>query len=122
MLNGEEVSVPEYNFVTGIREYNGKTLSLKPGSVLLLEGIHALNPRLTEKVPEINKFRIFISTLTCTLLDDHNWIPTDDNRLLRRIVRDYNKGALQRVRPSANGQVYVQRRKSGLILFRKMPM
>lgn len=93
LLNGEEVSIPEYNFVTGVREYNGKTLSLKPGSVLLLEGIHALNPRLTEKVPEINKFRVFISTLTCTALDDHNWIPTDDNRLLRRIVRDYNKGA-----------------------------
>ncbi len=93
LLNGEEVSVPEYNFVTGIREYNGKTLSLKPGSVLLLEGIHALNPRLTEKVLEDSKFRIFISTLTCTSLDDHNWIPADDNRLLRRIVRDYNKGA-----------------------------
>ena len=93
LLNGEVVSIPEYNFVTGVREYNGKTLSLKPGSVLLLEGIHALNPRLTEKVPESYKFRIFISTLTCTALDDHNWIPTDDNRLLRRIVRDYNKGA-----------------------------
>lgn len=93
LLRGEEVSVPEYNFVTGIREYNGKRLQLKPGSVLLLEGIHALNPRLTEQVPEENKFRIFISTLTCTALDDHNWIPASDNRLLRRIVRDYNKGA-----------------------------
>ena len=93
LLNGEEVVVPEYNFVTGVREYNGKTLSLKSGSVLLLEGIHALNPRLTEKVLEDYKFRIFISTLTCTSLDDHNWIPADDNRLLRRIVRDYNKGA-----------------------------
>ena len=93
LLNGEEVAVPEYNFVKGVREYNGKTLSLKSGSVLLLEGIHALNPRLTEKVLEDYKFRIFISTLTCTSLDDHNWIPADDNRLLRRIVRDYNKGA-----------------------------
>ena len=58
-----------------------------------MEGIHALNPHLTEKVSEDYKFRIFISTLTCTSLDDHNWIPADDNRLLRRIVRDYNKGA-----------------------------
>ncbi len=93
LLNGEEIEVPEYNFVTGMREYNGKKLQLKKGSVLLLEGIHALNPMLTEQIPESAKFRIFISTLTSTALDDHNMIPTDDNRLLRRIVRDYNKGA-----------------------------
>lgn len=93
LLNGEEIEVPEYNFVTGIREYNGKRLQLKEGSVLLLEGIHALNPMLTERIPESTKFRIFISTLTSTALDDHNFIPTDDNRLLRRIVRDSNKGA-----------------------------
>ena len=93
LLNGEEIEVPEYNFVTGMREYNGKKLQLNQGSVLLLEGIHALNPMLTEQIPESSKFRIFISTLTSTALDDHNIIPTDDNRLLRRIVRDYNKGA-----------------------------
>ena len=93
LLKGEEIEVPEYNFVTGIREYNGKKLQLKPGTVLLVEGIHALNPMLTEQIPEECKFRIFISTLTSTALDDHNRIPTDDNRLLRRIVRDYNKGA-----------------------------
>ena len=93
LLKGEEIEVPEYNFVTGEREYNGKKLQLKKGSVLLLEGIHALNPMLTEQIPESAKFRIFISTLTSTALDDHNMIPTDDNRLLRRIVRDYNKGA-----------------------------
>ena len=93
LLRGEEIEVPEYNFVTGIREYNGKKLQLKEGSVLLLEGIHALNPMLTDQIPESTKFRIFISTLTSTGLDDHNIIPTDDNRLLRRIVRDYNKGA-----------------------------
>lgn len=93
LLRGEEIEVPEYNFVTGIREYNGKKLQLKPGSVLLLEGIHALNPQLTKQIPETCKFRIFISTLTSTALDDHNWIPTNDTRLLRRIVRDYNKGA-----------------------------
>lgn len=93
LLAGKEVEVPEYNFVTGIREYNGKRLQLKPGTVLLIEGIHALNPRLTSKISDSNKFRIFISTLTCTALDDHNWIPTNDNRLLRRIVRDFNMGA-----------------------------
>ena len=93
LIAGEEVSVPEYNFVTGLREYNGKTLKLCDGCILLIEGIHALNPALTAKVPESAKFRIFINTLTSTQLDDHNWIPTSDNRLLRRIVRDYNKGA-----------------------------
>ena len=93
LLRGEEIEVPEYNFVTGMREYNGKKLQLKEGCVLLLEGIHALNPMLTNQIPESTKFRIFISTLTSTALDDHNTIPTDDNRLLRRIVRDYNKGA-----------------------------
>jgi uridine kinase len=93
LLRGEEIEVPEFNFVTGLREYNGKKLQLKEGTVLLLEGIHALNPMLTAQIPESTKFRIFISTLTSTALDDHNTIPTDDNRLLRRIVRDYNKGA-----------------------------
>ena len=93
MLEGEEVSVPEFNFVTGMREYNGKMIKLGKSSVLLIEGIHALNPRLTEQIQDSAKFRIFINTLTGTLLDNHNSIPTSDNRLLRRIVRDYNKGA-----------------------------
>ena len=93
LISGEEVNVPEYNFVTGLREYNGKRLKLEQGSILLIEGIHALNPALTSDIPEESKFRIFINTLTGTNLDDHNAIPTSDNRLLRRIVRDYNKGA-----------------------------
>ena len=93
LLAGEEISAPEFNFVTGLREYNGKNIRLDERSVLLIEGIHALNPALTPNVPQDNKFRIFINTLTSTLLDNHNWIPTSDNRLLRRIVRDYNKGA-----------------------------
>ena len=93
MLAGEKVDVPEFNFVTGKREYNGKSIFLKEGTILLVEGIHALNPGLTPGIPEENKFRIFINTLTSTALDNHNWIPTSDNRLLRRIVRDYNKGA-----------------------------
>ncbi|MBQ9185043.1 MAG: nucleoside kinase [Bacteroidales bacterium] len=93
VLDGQEVAVPEYNFVTGLREYKGKKLKLDEGSILLVEGIHALNPALTAGIDDKNKFKIFINTLTSTALDYHNWIPTSDNRLLRRIVRDYNKGA-----------------------------
>lgn len=93
LLAGETVDVPEFNFVTGLREYNGKQLRLEPGSILLIEGIHALNPRLTDQVDEASKYRIFINTITSISLDDHNCIPTSDNRLLRRIVRDFNKGA-----------------------------
>ena len=87
------MQVPEFNFVTGIREYNGKTLELTSGTVLLIEGIHALNPNLTNLIPDKNKFKIFINTVTSIALDDHNCIPTSDNRLLRRIIRDANKGA-----------------------------
>lgn len=93
LLAGEEVQVPEYNFTTGIREYNGKTLKLDEGKILLVEGIHALNPRLTDKVPASAKYKIFINTITSISLDDHNCIPTSDNRLLRRILRDFKKGA-----------------------------
>ena len=93
LLKGDTVQVPEFNFVTGIREYNGKTLELTPGTVLLIEGIHALNPNLTNLIPDKNKFKIFINTVTSIALDDHNCIPTSDNRLLRRIIRDANKGA-----------------------------
>jgi uridine kinase len=93
LLAGETVEVPEYNFVTGLREFNGKKLHLEPGMVLLIEGIHALNPRLTDRVPEDQKYRIFINTITSISLDNHNCIPTSDNRLIRRIVRDYTKGA-----------------------------
>ena len=93
LLAGETVDVPEYNFVTGLREFNGKKLKLEPGSVLIIEGIHALNPRLTDMVDDASKYRIFINTITSISLDDHNCIPTSDNRLLRRIVRDFNKGA-----------------------------
>lgn len=93
LMNGETVEVPEYNFVTGLREFNGRKLKLEPGSILIIEGIHALNPRLTDQVAESSKYRIFINTITSISLDDHNCIPTSDNRLLRRIVRDFNKGA-----------------------------
>lgn len=93
LLDGEEVEVPEYNFKTGLREYNGKKLKLSENTILIIEGIHALNPALTPQIPEKLKYKIYISALTSVSLDDHNWIPTRDNRLLRRIVRDYNKGA-----------------------------
>ncbi|MBQ9285388.1 MAG: nucleoside kinase [Bacteroidaceae bacterium] len=93
LLAGERVEIPEYNFVTGKREFNGKRLKLQNDSVLIIEGIHALNPLLTERIEESMKFKIFVSALTSISLDDHNWIPTQDNRLLRRIIRDYNKGA-----------------------------
>ena len=93
LMKGERVEVPEYNFVTGKREYNGKKLKLSNDSVLIVEGIHALNPLLTERIPDAAKFKIYVSALTSISLDDHNWIPTRDNRLLRRIIRDYNKGA-----------------------------
>ncbi|MBQ6557320.1 MAG: nucleoside kinase [Bacteroidales bacterium] len=102
LLDCEEVQVPEYNFVTGIREYNGKTLRLTPGAVLLVEGIHALNTGLTDRIPDAAKFRIFINTIVSISLDDHNCIPTSDNRLLRRIVRDYNKGAFSAQETIAN--------------------
>ncbi len=93
LMKGETVEVPEYNFVTGKREYNGKRLTMKNDSVLIIEGIHALNPLLTKQIPDTAKYKIYISALTSVSLDDHNWVPTQDNRLLRRIIRDYNKGA-----------------------------
>lgn len=93
LLDGQRVQVPEYNFVTGIREYNGKTLQLSENTILLIEGIHALNPRLTDKVPQQSIYKIFINAITSACLDDHNCLSTSDNRLLRRIIRDYNKGA-----------------------------
>lgn len=93
LMNGEKVEVPEYNFTTGLREYNGKKLQLSENRVLIIEGIHALNPLLTSGIDESLKYKIFISALTSVSLDEHNLIPTRDNRLLRRIIRDYNKGA-----------------------------
>jgi len=93
LMKGETVEVPEYNFVTGKREYNGKRLRLSGDTVLIIEGIHALNPLLTKGINDSLKYKIYISALTSISLDDHNWIPVRDNRLLRRIIRDYNKGA-----------------------------
>ena len=93
LMKGERVEIPEYNFSTGKREWNGKKLKLAGDTVLIIEGIHALNPQLTQKIENSLKYKIYISALTSISLDDHNWIPVHDNRLLRRIIRDYNKGA-----------------------------
>lgn len=93
LLQGETIDEHVYNFVTGLREYTGRKLSLQSGSVLLIEGIHALNPELIPHVDAKYQFKVFINTITSISLDDHNCIPTSDNRLLRRIVRDYLKGA-----------------------------
>ena len=89
LFRGEEVELPKYNFQTGMSEKSGKKLHLGDNNILLVEGIHALNPALTEQIAVDKKFKIYASALTTILLDDHNYIPTTDNRLLRRIVRDY---------------------------------
>jgi len=89
LLNGEEVELPRFNFTTGVREMSGKHLKVDDNMILILEGIHALNPELTPHIPNESKFKIYVSALTTILLDDHNYIPTTDNRLLRRIIRDY---------------------------------
>lgn len=89
LFRGEEVELPKYNFQTGVSEKSGKRLKMSEHNILIVEGIHALNPHLTQQIPDEKKFKIYASALTTILLDDHNYIPTTDNRLLRRIVRDY---------------------------------
>ena len=89
LLKGEEVELPRFNFTTGKREWSGKHLRVDDNMILILEGIHALNPELTSHIPTESKFKIYVSALTTILLDNHNYIPTTDNRLLRRIIRDY---------------------------------
>ncbi|MBR5361573.1 MAG: nucleoside kinase, partial [Lachnospiraceae bacterium] len=89
LLAGEEVEMPTYNFKTGVREYKGNTLQLEPDDILVIEGIHGLNPKMSYALPDESKFKIFISALTTINIDGHNRIPTTDGRLLRRMVRDY---------------------------------
>lgn len=88
LLAGREVVIPSFNFVTGHKEYGTQTKQLGPNDVLVIEGIHCLNPKLTEKLADENKFKIYISALTQLNIDEHDRIPTTDGRLLRRIVRD----------------------------------
>ncbi|GHU58712.1 uridine kinase [Bacteroidia bacterium] len=89
LLKGEEIELPSYSFTTGTRVYKGKKLKLRSNSLLIIEGNHALNPELTALIDNRYKYRVYVSALTSISLDNHNWIPTTDNRLLRRIVRDY---------------------------------
>ena len=89
LLHGEEVELPRYDFQSGKSLKSGTRLKLSPDNIVIFEGIHALNPMLTKDVPDENKFKIYASALTTIMLDHHNYIPTTDNRLLRRIVRDH---------------------------------
>lgn len=89
LLAGKAVELPCFNFVTGCRQKSGRVIQLKGNEVLIIEGLHALNPQFTPHIPDESKFKIFVSALTTILLDEHNLIPTTDNRLIRRILRDY---------------------------------
>lgn len=89
LLQGKEIALPTFNFTTGKREYKGNKLKLDEHSILVIEGIHGLNPELTASIPDSQKFKVYVSALTTISLDNHNWIPTTDNRLLRRLIRDH---------------------------------
>ena len=89
LFRGEEVELPKYDFTTGRSLWSGKRMKLGEGEILVVEGIHALNPELTAQIPDEQKFKVYASALTTILLDTHNYVPTTDNRLLRRIIRDY---------------------------------
>ncbi len=89
LLKGEEVELTKFDFTTGKRVLTGNKLKINDHTVLIIEGIHALNPELTKHIPSADKYKIYVSALTSIMLDDHNYIPTTDNRLLRRILRDY---------------------------------
>lgn len=89
LLRGEEVELPTYSFEQGKRIYKGDRLRIGPNTIILLEGIHGLNPELTASIEDKMKYKVYVSALTTLSIDDHNWIPTTDNRLLRRIIRDH---------------------------------
>lgn len=88
LFRGEEVELPRYDFITGKSKPSGQKMKMREGDILVVEGIHALNPELTAQIPDALKYRVYASALTTILLDEHNYIPTTDNRLLRRIIRD----------------------------------
>ncbi|PIF02448.1 MAG: AAA family ATPase [Paludibacter sp.] len=89
LIKGKEVELPEFNFSTGKRHFNGKMLKIEENDLLILEGIHALNPELVKGIPKESLFKVYVSALTTISIDEHNWIPTTDVRLLRRLIRDY---------------------------------
>jgi len=97
LFRGEEVELPHYDFATGKSKPSGKKLRLGPNDILVVEGIHALNPELTAQIPQECIYRVYASALTTLLLDSHNYIPTTDNRLLRRIIRDHKYRAVNAV-------------------------
>ena len=90
LLNGQEIKLPTFDFSSGTRKFKGNKLQLHNDNIVILEGLHALNPELTPNIPDETKYKIFVSCLTTVNLDNHNWIPTEDIRLIRRIVRDFN--------------------------------
>lgn len=101
LMEGKEIELPKFSFETGKRYYDGEKLKISNKQMLVIEGIHALNPKLTPLIPDASKFRIYISALTSLSIDGHNHIPSTDNRLIRRIVRDYkyrNYSALETIR------------------------
>lgn len=110
LIAGKRVEIPTFNFALGKKEWKGKSIQLDDKSVMVIEGIHCLNPRLTEQVPDDVKFKIFVSALTSVSIDRQNPIPTTDSRLIRRIVRDYNyrgysaQETLKRWRSVRNGE------------------
>ena len=120
LMKGERVEIPEYNFVTGKREWNGKKLKLSNDTVLIIEGIHALNPLLTKKIPDSLKYKIYISALTSISLDDHNWIPVRDSYAASSAT--ITKGRLPPKRPSLSGRTYVRPRTNGSSPSRRVPM
>lgn len=122
LLRGEEVELPRFNFNLGKKEYKGDKLRIDEHTILILEGIHALNPELTPQIPAASKYKIYVSALTTISLDDHNWIPTTDNRLLRRIIATSTTAATRHKRPFHAGPVYVPARTNGYSPTRKMPM
>ena len=123
LLAGRVVEPPRYNFKTGRREASGERLFLGSDQILLIEGIHGLNPRLTDSVPCEHKLRVYVSALTQLSIDDHNRIPTTDTRLLRRIVRDEPVPRPQRAADAAPLAVSQARAKKRIYFpFRKKPM
>ncbi len=123
LFRGEEVELPKYDFQSGKSKKSGNKLKMNDNNVLVVEGIHALNPELTAHIPQEQIFRVYASALTTILLDNHNYIPTTDNRLLRRIIRDYKyRGVSCPGDHSSLAFGTVLARTSGYSLSRRMPM
>ena len=116
LMQGERVEIPEYNFVTGKREWNGKKLKLSNDTVLIIEGIHALNPLLTKKIDDALKYKIYISALTSISLDDHNWIPVRDNRAEDQWIFPFQESADVMFNSALNIEFAVLRTHAEIIL------